>query len=77
MADGNWFVLLRCYVRVDDVVVMILDTRLYWEEGWEKIGRQFMVKEAKWAELKAKNFETGNGWTTNHHQSHMVYEYLE
>lgn len=30
MADGNWFILVRCYVRVDDVVVMILDTRLYW-----------------------------------------------
>ena len=30
MADGNWFVLIRCYVRVDEVVVMILDTRLYW-----------------------------------------------
>lgn len=44
MADGNWFVLIRCYVRVDDVHVMILDTRLYWEQGWNKIARQFMVK---------------------------------
>lgn len=77
MADGNWFALIRCYVRVDDVDVMILDTRLYWEPGWNKLARQFMVKECKWADLKAKGFDTLNGWTTNPHQSHMVYEHLE
>lgn len=49
MADGNWFALIRCYVRVDEVHVMILDTRIYWEPGWSKIARQFMVKECKWA----------------------------
>lgn len=36
-----------------------------------------MVKQAKWSELKAKGFDTLGGWTTNHHQSHMVYEYLD
>lgn len=41
---SSWFGLIRCYVRVDDVIVMILDTRLYWEEGWDKVARQFMVK---------------------------------
>ncbi len=30
MVDGNWLILVRCYVRVDDVVVMILDTILYY-----------------------------------------------
>lgn len=28
---SSWFALIRCYVRVDDVVIIILDTRLYWE----------------------------------------------
>lgn len=55
MAD-SWFALIRCYVRVDEVVIIILDTRIYWEEGWSKFARQFMVKEATWAELKAKGF---------------------
>ena len=77
MADGNWFALIRCYVRVDEVIVMILDTRLYWEEGWNKVARQFMVKECKWSSLKAKGFDTMNGWTTNPHQSHVVYESLD
>jgi hypothetical protein len=77
MADGNWFALIRCYVRVDDVHVMILDTRVYWEPGWNKIARQFMVKECKWADLKAKGFDTLGGWTTNPHQSHLVYEHLD
>jgi len=52
---------------------MILDTRLYWEEGWNKIARQFMVKECKVDKLKQKGFDTMGGWTTNPHQSHLVY----
>ena len=48
MAD-SWFGLTRCYVRVDDMVIIILDTRIYWEMGWEKIARQFMVKRCSWA----------------------------
>jgi len=27
---NSWFGLIRCYVRVDEVIVMILDTRIYW-----------------------------------------------
>ena len=67
----------QCKMETDDVDVMILDTRLYWEPNWNKIARQFMVKQCKWADLKAKGFEPINGWTTNPHQSHIVYEYLE
>ena len=44
--------------------------------GWTKMARQFMVKEASWAELKAKGFEPVGGWSTNPHQSHLVYELL-
>lgn len=76
MAD-SWFGLIRCYVRVDDVIVQILDTRIYWEKGWDKVARQFMVKECIWQGLIQKGFETMGGWTTNPHQSHMVYEYLD
>lgn len=72
----NWFGLIRCYVRVDDVIIMILDTRIYWEKGWEKIGRQFMVRKSKWSEIKEKGFEFSGAWSTNPHQSHQIYEYL-
>lgn len=36
-----------------------------------------MVKECKIDQLKAKGFDTMGGWTTNPHQSHMVYEFLD
>jgi hypothetical protein len=49
---NSWFGLIRCYGRIDEVAVLILDTRVYWEEGWNKIARQFMVKKNTWAELK-------------------------
>ena len=29
MAD-SWFGLVRCYARIDEVAVHILDTRIYW-----------------------------------------------
>lgn len=73
----SWFALIRCYVRVDDVIIQILDTRLFWEKGWQKIARQFMVKECSWENLKNKGFETLGGWSTNPHQSHIVYEHLD
>lgn len=76
MSD-SWFALIRCYVRVDEVVIIILDTRIYWEVGWKKIARQFMVKQGSWTELKAKGFDPIGGWSTNPHQSHLVYDLLE
>ena len=53
MAD-SWFGLIRNYARIDSVTIIIFDTRIYWEEGWKKIARQFMVKQMKWDELKVK-----------------------
>jgi len=47
MAD-SWFALIRNYARIDEVTVHIYDTRIYWEKGWKKVARQFMVKTATW-----------------------------
>jgi hypothetical protein len=49
---NSWFALIRNYARIDGVVVLIFDTRLYWEQNWNKIARQFNVKKASWDELK-------------------------
>lgn len=74
----SWFALVRSYLRVDDVVVEILDVRLYWEEGFgKKVARQFMVRQGTWEGIKAKGFNVGAGWSTNPHQSHMVYPHLD
>ena len=40
MSD-SWFVLVRYYLRVDNVVVRIFDTRLYHEFGTNYILREF------------------------------------
>ena len=74
MAD-SWFALIRNYARIDEVAVLIYDTRIYWQKGWNKIARQFMVKRSSWEELKAK-FEFPMGWTMNPNQSHLVYHSL-
>ncbi len=73
----SWFGLIRNYARIDDVLVLIFDTRIYWEQGWNKIARQFMVKRAPWNELKAAGFEFPGGWTMNPNQSHLIYPFMK
>jgi hypothetical protein len=72
-----WFGLIRCYARVDEVIVMILDTRIYWEKGWDKVARQFMVKKNTYKEIREKGFEFKNGWTIDPNQSHHIYAHLD
>jgi len=40
-----WFALLRHYLRVDDVLIRIYDTRYYHEFGKNYILREFQVRE--------------------------------
>ena len=75
--EESWFALIRMYARVDDVAVIILDTRIYWEKGWNKVARQFMVKKNTYAQLKDKNYEFKNGWTMDPNQSHIIYAHLD
>jgi hypothetical protein len=74
----SWFALVRSYLRVDEVGVFILDTRIYWEEAFGKrVARQFTVKHSVWESIKQKGFNLGAGWSTNPHQSHAVSPHLE
>lgn len=43
-----WFVLVRYYLRVDNVVVRLLDTRLYHEFATNYILREFKHQEANY-----------------------------
>lgn len=74
---NSWFGLIRMYARIDDVVILIIDTRIYWQEGWNKVARQFMVKKNTFSELKDKNHEFKNGWTMDPNQSHHIYATLD
>lgn len=51
-----FFGLLRHYIRVDDVLIRIYDTRIYHEYGKDYILREFSVRENTYDELKNKNF---------------------
>lgn len=74
---NSWFGLIRNYARIDGVTVIIFDTRLYWEEGWNKVGRQFMVKRTSWDELTKNEAELPAGWRMNPNQSHLIYQFLK
>jgi hypothetical protein len=72
-----WFALIRNYARIDNVTLIIYDTRIYWEAGWSKIARQFMVRQVSWDALKEKEGELPQGWRMNPNQSHLVYPFLK
>lgn len=44
---SNLFVLLRFFLRVDQVLIRMNDTRLYWEQGTEYILREYAEREHK------------------------------
>ncbi|KAL3883587.1 hypothetical protein ACJMK2_029946 [Sinanodonta woodiana] len=49
----SFFLLLRFYMRVDDVIARIIDTRVYHEAGTNYILREFTIKDDKTADIKA------------------------
>jgi len=51
MADC-WYLLLRSYLHVDNVLTRSLDTRYYHEHGKSAVLREFRVQESSWEELR-------------------------
>lgn len=43
----NFFVLLRFFLRVDQVLIRMNDTRIYWETGMDHLLREYAEKEHK------------------------------
>ncbi|GFU26789.1 TIP41-like protein [Nephila pilipes] len=48
----SFFILLRYFLRVDNLLVRIIDTRIYYEVGKNYLLREHMVKENKIKDLK-------------------------
>lgn len=71
-----FFGLLRHYLRVDNVVVRVIDTRIFHLFGANYILRDFQVRENSYEELKKKGFVINSEWSLNHSQSDIVYQYL-
>lgn len=56
MADC-FFGLIRNYLRVDDVLIRILDTRIYYQFDWGYILRDHTHREESWGIILCINFK--------------------
>lgn len=72
MMKDSWFVLIRYYLRVDNVVVRIFDTRLYHELGSNYILREFKHQECDFATLKESGFHPTSDWMLSPTQADQV-----
>ena len=75
MADC-WYALLRSYVRVDNVLIRILDTRIYHEYGKNEVQREFRVLESSFEELRNAGFVRSPQWANDQRQDDVVFRYL-
>ena len=58
--EDCFFVLLRSFIRVDHVMVRILDTRIYHEFSSSIIIRDFQHRECTYSQLRSKGFNVGS-----------------
>jgi len=71
-----FYCLVRYYVRVDNVIVRILDTRIFHDFTEDHFIWEFWYKEATYDELWAKGFSFNSDWTINPQQSDIVFNSL-
>jgi len=72
-----FFGLLRFYLRVDEVLIRIYDTRFYHEFGHSYILREFTCKEATYEVLRQKGFKFTADFHMDPKQSDLVYKDLD
>ena len=72
----NFLGLMRCYLRVDNMLVRNIDTKIYHKFGSDYIMRNFTVKEKNYDEIRQKGFEFPNEWNLSRTQSDTVDPFL-
>lgn len=72
----NFLGLMRCYLRVDDMLVRNIDTKIYYKFGSDYIIRNFTVKEKNYEELRESGFNFPNEWNISPTQSDTVAPFL-
>ncbi len=55
--ESGFFALLRFYLRVDQVLVRIYDTRIYWETGTHFLIREFICREQRIDQMNTEQKE--------------------
>lgn len=76
MADC-FYVLHRYYLRVDEVIVRVYDTRLFHSFDADHVIREFQVKESSYAELRAAGFQLNSEWSLSKTQADEVFPKLK
>jgi len=56
-----WFVLLRCDIRVDNVMLRQIDTRVFHDFGEAEVLREFTWKEGTFEQLAQRGCDLGAG----------------
>ena len=67
---SGFFALHRFYLRVDDVLIRINDTRLYYEKDKDYVLREYTSRESRTKDLKvrlASHIQCQSGWLTVHY----------
>ena len=75
--DDCFFGLLRSYLRVDNVIVRIIDTRIFHSFGDNYILREFLVRENTVEDLQQKGFNFNSEWSLSHDQSDKVSRFMD
>jgi len=73
----SFYILLRDYVRVDEVTVRIMDTRVYHEFGTPYLLREFQYKESSYDELRKAGFTISSEWSLSDVQHDQVFPHLQ
>ena len=71
-----FYVLHRYYLRVDQVLVRIFDTRIFHSYDENFILREFQYKESTFEELKSQGFNLGSDWSLSKGQADEVFPKL-
>ena len=74
--DQCFLGLMRCYLRVDNILVRNIDTKIYHKFGEKYIIRNFSLKEKTYDELKNNGFHLSNQWNLSPTQSEAVAPFL-
>jgi type 2A phosphatase activator TIP41 len=71
-----FFGLLRSYLRVDNVLVRNIDTRIFHSFGDNYIFRNFQVRESTYEELSQRGFDIKSSWSINPNQSDILSQFM-
>jgi type 2A phosphatase activator TIP41 len=74
--DDCFYGLMRSYLRVDNVLIRNIDTRIFYSFGDPYIIRNVSVKEMSYEKLTNMGFSFSNEWNMSPNQSDIVGQYM-